>query len=273
MILIVQDFILDDFIWSFSRIETFERCSLNFYYKYIKEYSDIKGFFSQYGDFIHHILEKYALGQLSEWELSSYYKKNYSQHVVANAPPNRYTDLGEKYFLQGQEYFDNFEGYDKEILAVEHKYLFSIGKYKFRGILDLECPEEIIDIKTKRAQHLKRLTKRHNKEDYITMLDGRFIHKDNFKQLYIYSIPFKDNYGNYPKRLILNMARAHDWYVVEFDKKLLDEACQWVADKIAKIYNAKEFLKGKNVSAYWCDYTCGSRLHCKYSNAYMGDMS
>lgn len=217
-------------------------------------------------------MEKYALGELAEWELSSYYKKHYPDEVTVDAPPNAWVDLGERYYHQGLDYFNNFEGYDREILAVEHDHNFKVGKYNFRGIIDLECPEEIVDIKTKREQHLTRLTKKHNPDDYITMLDGRYIHKENFRQLYIYAIPFREEYGEYPKLLSLSMARANDWYTVKFDKKLFNEAHDWAVDEIDRIYNAKEFPKGRDVSEFWCEFICGQRLNCKYSNAYMGDI-
>lgn len=259
-------------MWSFSRVESYERCPLSFYYQYIKEYPGVSGAFAEYGSFIHLILEKYALNKLELWDLSGYYKKNYRKHITTNFPPNAWVDLGERYYYQGLEYFNNFEGYDREILAVEKDYNFKIGKYNFRGIVDLECPGEIIDIKTKKEQHLTRLTKRHDKEDYITMLDGRFIHKDNFKQLYIYSIPFKETYGEYPKLLSLCMVRANDWYTVKFDRDLFDEAYGWAIDEVTKIYNAKEFPKGKDISEFWCEHICGQRLNCEYSNAYLGDV-
>ncbi len=267
----VNSLILDDFCWSFSRIETFERCPLNFYFQYIKCYPSIDGCFGQYGSFIHECLEKYALGELAEYELSSYYKDKYAQAVTEDFPPNMYVDLGEKYYNQGLDYFNTFSGYDdREILAVEQDYNFKIREYDFTGVIDLECPDEIIDIKTKKEQHLLRLTKKHNPEDYIQMLDGRHIHKDNFKQLYIYSIPFKNKYGKYPKLLSLNMARVNDWYTVKFDEKLFEEAYQWAADRIVEIYNAKEYAKGDDVGEFWCSFICSQRLNCTYSNAYMG---
>ncbi len=268
----VSDFILDDFHWSFSRIESFERCPLNFYLQYIKCYPSIEGAFAQYGRFVHECLEKFALGELAEYELSSYYKDYYPQAVTEDFPPNAYVDLGERYYNQGLEYFNNFDGYgDREILAVEQNYFFKIDKYNFTGTIDLECKNEIVDIKTKGKQHLLRLTKKNNPNDYIQMLDGRYIHKDNFKQLYIYSIPFKNKYGKYPKLLSLSMVRINDWYSIEFNERLLEEAYQWAINKITDIYNAEKFERGDGVGDFFCDYICGQRINCKYSSAFMND--
>ena len=76
---------------------------------------------------------------------------------------------------------------------------------------------KIVDIKTKEKQHLLRLTKRII-NDYIQMLDGRYIHKDNFKQLYIYSIPFKNKGWQISKLLNLSMVKINDWYSLNLMK-------------------------------------------------------
>jgi len=268
----VMDFIIDDFLWSFSKIDTFQRCPLCFYFQYIKCFPSIEGCFGQYGSLIHDCLEKYALGELAEYELLSYYKDNYNKFVTESFPPNAYVDLGEKYYNQGYDYFESFDGYDdRKILAVEQEYKFKIGDYNFTGVIDLECPNEIIDTKTKAEQHLTRLTKKHEpKENYIQMLDGRYIHKDNWKQLYMYSIPFKNKYGKYPNLLSLNMARVKDWYTVKFDEKLFKEAEQWAINKITEIYNCEKFIRGNDTSDFWCEFVCSQRLNCKYSNSYLG---
>ena len=267
----INDFMLDDFVWSFSRIETYERCNLCFYLQYIKCVPSISGCFGQYGTLIHNCLEKYALGELAEYELSSEYKNNYSKIVTEDFPPNAYVDLGEKYYNQGLEYFNTFEGFgDRKILGIEQEYKFKIGDYNFTGVIDLECSGEIIDHKTKGKQDLKRLTKKHKKEDYVEMLDGRLIHKDNYKQLYVYSMPFKEKYGDYPKILSLNMAKIQDWYSIKFNDEHFEESRQWILSNIKDIYNTEKFVKGDDTTEFWCNHICGVRLSCKYSDKYLG---
>lgn len=269
----VNDFILDDFCWSFSRIGAFESCPLCFHYKYIKGFDDIAGCYAQYGLLFHDCLEKYALGELVEYELFSYYKDNYYKYVTEDFPPNRNKDIGQSYYEQGIDYFASFSGFgDREILGVENEYLYKIGDYNFKGYIDLECPDEIIDHKTKRKQHITRLTKRHDKSKYLTMIDGRFIKFEEFIQLYLYAIPYYNKYGKYPKYLSLNMARINDWYTVEFDMNRFNEAVKWAIDKIAEIYKAKDFPAGKGINSYWCDFSCGQRLNCDYSSAFMGNL-
>ena len=271
MFIIVQGFILDDFRWSFSRIETFERCALCFYMQYIQCLKGLPGCFGQFGTINHDLLEAYAKGELEDYELANEYKNRYGDVVTEPFPPNKYVDLGDKYYNQGLEYFSSFEGFEEfDITGVEEEYEFKIGEYNFVGLIDLETPDSIIDHKTKGEQHLKRLTKKHNKEDYVQMLDGRYTHKDNWKQLYIYSIPYFVKYKTYPKFLSLNMVRINDWYSIEFNEKHFEESQQWVLTQIESIYQTNEFLKGNDVSDFWCGFVCSQRLNCKHSNSYLG---
>lgn len=229
------------------------------------------GCYGQYGTIGHDCLEKYALGELAEYELSDYYKSNFDKAVTEFFPYNKNVDLREKYYQQGLEYFNSFSGFgDREILQVEGEYLFKIGDYNFTGKIDLECPAEIIDHKSKAEQHLKRLNKNHDKPSYLTMLDGRFIHKDNFKQLYIYSIPFFNKYEKYPEILSLNMFRIMDWYSIKFNLEDFEEAKQWAINQIDSIYAAEKFEKGADASSYWCSNVCGQRLNCVHSDRYLG---
>lgn len=269
----VNDFILDDFCWSFSRVTSYDSCPLCFYYQYIKKYDDIDGCFGQYGTIIHDCLEKYALGDLMEYELLSYYEENYPKIVTDSFPPNKYTDVGNDYYNQGVEYFKNFNGFgDREIFAVEHRHYFKVGDYNFMGFIDLECDNEIVDHKTKGKQHITRLTKRHDKSEYIEMIDGRYIKFQEFIQLYLYVIPYFERYGIYPEILSLNMVRINDWYSVKFELERFKEAKRWAIDKITNIYNDKEFAKGKGDLQFFCDFICNQRLNCGYSSAFIGNM-
>lgn len=231
----------------------------------------IEGVFGQYGTLIHNILERYAKGELVEFELSSEYKNNFSKIVTEHFPHNNYVDLGERYYNQGLEFFNNFEGFgDIKILDAEQEYFFKIGNYNFTGKIDLECVDQIIDHKTKGELHVKRLTKKHNKNDYIQMVDGRYIPFGYFIQQYTYCIPYKEKYGVYPKKLSLNMVRINDWYEIEFNMNDFERAKQWLIHRIEEIYKTEEFVKGTDVTPFWCNCVCSQRLNCVYSDKYLG---
>ena len=148
----VNEFILEDSIWSYSRITTFELCPYQYYLQYIKGIKSGDNAFSEYGTFMHSIFEKYFKGELNIFELEEYYSKNYSDNVKMDFPPSK-VDLNASYFEKGRNYFENFSGFEGKCLGVETKYNFKIGEFDFTGIIDYEGlvngEIEIIDHKSK----------------------------------------------------------------------------------------------------------------------------
>jgi hypothetical protein len=133
----VSDFIIDDMIFSYSRIDTFDNCPKCFYLQYIKCKKSAQGAFGQFGELCHNILERYAKGELESYELSKEYKDNFDKIVNCPFPPNKYVDLKDKYYEEGLLFFDNFEEYENiKIIGVENEYSFKIGKYNFTGKID-----------------------------------------------------------------------------------------------------------------------------------------
>jgi hypothetical protein len=269
-------FILDEMLWSYSRVETFERCAQCFYLSYILKKDQIPGFFGEYGSFGHLLLEKYYKEELFDFELADEYTNNYNSNITAYAPPNKFVNLADKYYQQGKYYFENFKGLDSdyETLGVESKYEYKIGDYNFTGIIDLELKHkegwyEIIDHKSKSEQHKNKLTKKSNPDDFVQLVDGRFIPFDLTKQLYLYCIPTFEKYGEYPKYINFNMFKINDWYKFEFRKEDFEKSVQWVISTIQNLYKETKWLKGEDVGDFWCSFVCGQTCNCKYSNRFI----
>jgi hypothetical protein len=251
------EYILDTMpYWSYSRLNTFERCHRCFYLQYIlgkpQTSSDA---FSEYGKYCHSILEKYGNGELKQDELATYYRDNYNIKTDF-IPYNK--SVNTKYFEDANTYFSEFNGYGFDVLAVEQKYNYKIGEHRFLSIIDIETPDAIVDNKTRSSNH----TKKARGADDIQLTDGRHVSPDAFRQLYIYSIPYHNKYGRYPERLCINMIRSRDWYETQFEKKRLEQARQWVLDTIDIIYDTDTFNKGATVSGLWCNSICGMRGEC-----------
>jgi hypothetical protein len=256
--------------YSFSRLETFERCPYAFYLRYIKEVDCADSFFAQYGSFHHKIMEKYLKGELLLFELSSYYKENFDDEITSPAMPIKNGDLRDNYYYDGLNYYNNFSGLNDTILGVENdRYTFDVDKYKFNGVIDVETDNKIIDHKTKSKQHVSRPAKNTSK-DYIQLIDGRYVEFKNFIQLLLYCIPYKQRHGKYPEFLALNMLRINDWYEIKFDEALLDKAIAWVVNIIETICNTTDFPKGNDVGDLWCNEVCSTRYDCPYSQRFMG---
>lgn len=78
--------IISDFIWSYSRVQSFFSCRYQFFLKYIKGLRERPMFFSDYGGFVHQIMEQYLQGELDEQDLSLYYLTHFREAVGDRLP-------------------------------------------------------------------------------------------------------------------------------------------------------------------------------------------
>ena len=276
------DFILDSMCWSYSSLEAFHNCKYGFFLNYIDRVKNSSGAFSEYGSLCHKLLENYLKGNLLSFELADKFEANYKDKVSDTFPPIRGNErLYDRYYDAGYAYFSDTDKIEQltnnnTILGIEDKHYFYIDKYKFVGILDVEAKNnngefEIIDHKTKSRLDKKRLTKKHNKEDWLQLTDERYVPRDLFNQQYLYCIPFKEQFGEYPTYLNLNMLRIGDWYKIKFNKEDFDKAVQWALDTLHDIYNETEWAATCKENQFFCDFLCSQANFCKYCSKYIGE--
>lgn len=235
---------LDENPFSYSKLGCHEQCPHKLILQYIEKQPRRKLFFSSYGSFLHHIIEKYDKGELELFELADYYKTNYKIHITEKAPPNQYKDLNISYYNDGLYFFENFQGYTDKTIAVEEKVSFEImigdKKINFVGIIDRIAEDEngiiLYDHKSK-----KKFKDKKEREKY-------------FKQLYIYAYAVNEIFGKYPYKLRFNMVR--DFKIVDeiFNKEKMDEAIEWLKESILKIYNDENF--NHNYDEWFCNWLC-----------------
>lgn len=254
MVLLEQEIrhdIIDDMVWSFSRLNGFYTCKRAWYYTYIMKRSERENFFSQYGTFAHSVFEKYNKGELEIYELASYYNDNYYSNVTEEAPPNKYVDLNESYFNKGYDYFVNIkDNPDEEIIGAEVKFEFTIDVMdkprKFIGYIDKVSRDKngfvVTDYKSK--------GKFKNKEE---------LH-DYTRQLYIYAIALKEMYGEYPYKLVFEQFKENITQEICFNEKDLEETYDWIRNTIRLIYDEIDFPKTQN--DFFCSYLCSARDTC-----------
>lgn len=230
-----NDFILDGMRWSFSSVNTYETCPQAFRLSYLDALPRVDNAFSDWGTFMHSLMERYFKGELEFFELSKVYVDDYGKNVICEFPPNKFCDLSERYYAAGKDYLDNFDGLfeDCEILGVEQKVRLSINGRPFVGVIDLlvKAPDGIwvCDHKSKSAFKSKR-----EQAEYA-------------RQLYLYAIYVKEKYGVWPTKLVFHMVRAGGELVeIPFVEKDMEAARQWFLDTIDKIYADEEFLSTPN---------------------------
>lgn len=254
-------FIIDTMVWSFTRLNSYYNCPYEWHLHYIECNKDLTSFFGQYGSFVHKILEKYAKGELSLFELSQYYEDHFCEEITFDAPPNKFVDIKQSYYDKGMDYLNNIDLIldDYEILGVEKKVKFKIGTYDMIGYIDLLLRNKEsgkITILDHKSASLK-----FNKNGKICKKDEK--HLLEFKrQLYLYSLPVIAEYGHVDY-LEWNMFKDRAHIKIDWQKDEYEEALKWAADTIEQIRRETDWLP--NPDFYYCNYLCGQRENaCEY---------
>lgn len=265
------------FNWSFSGVNSFNNCPRCFYWTYIDRKPQVQNAFAEWGSFGHSLLEQYFKGEKEFYELSQAYVNGYDENVKLPFPPNAYVDLSERYFEAGKNYFDNYDGLPDQykVLEVETKIKLTIDGYSFVGFADLIIEDKedggiiVVDHKSK-----SKFSNKTEQDEYA-------------RQLYLYSLYVKEEYGEYPKELRFNMFRASEEVIIPFSEKELEKAVWWFTRSIGQICSyetEKDFkdkiaieyaAKNKDVKAFkhddfFCNELCGVREHCERSKCFKG---
>lgn len=249
-----------EFKWSFSKLESYAHCPMMFKMEYLDKLPQDENAFGEYGTFCHSLLEQWAKGELPAFLLADAYEEGYDRAVTHSWPPFP-KGMPEKYYLQGLNYFENFEGFGDqyEVLSVEEKFELDIGGYRFVGIADLVLRDKdtgditVVDHKSKSGSTMKK--------DLPTFR----------KQLYVYAAYVKERFGVYPRYLKFNLFRENDWVTEEFDQAMFDETMQWVVDTIEEILFETEWKV--STSSYFCRFVCGVFNDCPARDAVLNPPS
>lgn len=254
-----NSFVLDTMTWSFTRINNFSSgCRREWKAHYIDYDKICDSFDGQVGSVGHKTFEAYFKGEIDEFDMSRYFEDLYKKEVTMQCPyPNGDTKYGKIL-----EYFDNFS-FDKnkfEILGVEKKIKFQIGKYNCVGYIDLLLQNketgEIIIVDQKSA------TIRIKKNGEISKSD-----QDHFlsfkRQLYLYSKEVLREYGKVDY-LAWNMFKDGTFIKIPWDKNEYEDTLKWAEETIQSIEKETEFPP--NPSYYYCSNLCCIRQNhtCPY---------
>lgn len=241
-----------DMKWSFSRLNAFTGCKYAWYLTYVEKRKGLDNAFTQYGIFMHHLLEKYAKGEIPAQDLVKEYIKHYKKHVPFQFPNNAFCDLGMLYYTRGEKYLEEFKGFgDYTIVSSEKEYIFDFEGYKCTAIIDLivrnsDGKLEIIDHKSKSEFKTKKEM------------------KEYARQLYFYCIPIYDMYKEYPVKMTFNMFQKQNMVSINFDMKEFEETKQWVLETIQTI--EKEDKWQCEYDSFFCSCLCSHRKTCMYND-------
>lgn len=251
-------FIIEDMVWSYSRLTSFEDCPYRWYLQYIlRKPRGEPQFFATYGTFMHSVMEQYLSGKLSREELVPYFLENYDEQVSGTAPSKKIRD---NFFTSALTYLQNFNFPYKDNIAVEKRVSFQIDGYQFIGFIDvLSETGKQLHITDHKSHGLLPRSGRKFPTKYDRELD------DYLRQQYLYSIPVKDEYGRYPKTLNFNCYRHGRFITEQFDPLKLHEVKQWAVNSIERIKNERDWEP--NPDAFKCNFICDMRGQCEHCPA------
>lgn len=246
--------LIDNMIWSFSRLNSFDDCSYRWFLKYIKRYKETDKFYASYGTFIHKILERYYKGELKKDDMLSEFLINFSKEVKGARPKETTV---QKYIEQGSKYFENFQPLPFNMIAVEKEIKFNIDGIPFIGFIDFLGEKDgdfiIVDNKSKNLKpRSNRIKPTRNDIELDKML----------KQLYLYSVAIYQQYGKYPKELCFNCFRTGVLIRETFDIEAFKRTIKWAKNQIKSISETSDF--SSNQDFFSCRYICGVSDDCIY---------
>jgi hypothetical protein len=251
-------FILDEMKFSFSSLSSFETCPYMFYLTYIQAEERLGNFFSDYGSFIHSILEKYFRGELTTEQLSSYYQENYYLEVVQSPPPYP-KGMADNYRNAGQSFFDYFY-FDKD-------------KYNILGIEDyVNSKIDVSNIVFKPDLILQdKETKENILVDYKTSnpyTNGKLVKKkfaEYEKQMYIYTYFIRKEQNIKIDKMRIWFVRSDKFEEIIWNEENENKAIEWAREQIKKIMAEKDFV-ANNRNQFFCQNLCSTSSACKFKN-------
>lgn len=245
--------LIRDMTWSFSRLNTYRACPQQWYLHYLMDEPDEELFYSSFGSFCHELIARYYSGELGREELLPEFLCGFPNRVLGERPSDK---IERRYLDQGADYFEHFEPFPYETLAVEQPVDFAVRGLKFTGIIDYlgrDKDGSIVLIDHKSAD-----LKPYSGRGKPTKDDLKL--RDTFRQLYLYSIWVREQYGEYPKLMILNCFRTGKQIADFFSPATLEEAEQWALAAHKAVLKDSDFLPTDEY--YYCRYICGQHKNC-----------
>ena len=157
--------VIQDMVWSYSRVKAFDDCPYRWYLRYIRKLPSKEMFFSSYGSFIHKLIELYYKEGKTSKQLTDMYLSGFKENVSGRAPnPKIFTN----YFKDGLRYLREIKPFPFSLNEVEKRVDFNLDGIPFVGYIDFlgEKDGELYVVDNKSRNLKPRSTKgKHTKSD------------------------------------------------------------------------------------------------------------
>ena len=246
--------LIEDMVWSYSRIKCFEDCPYRFYLKYISGCKEAPQFYASYGSFMHKLIEEFYKGIITKEEMLTKFLFGFQENVIGRRPQQ---STVEKYIQLGIEYLKGFTPFPYNMVAVEKKVEFELGGKKFIGFIDYLGEKDgeyyIVDNKSRELKPRSGRKKPTVKDQELDEM---------LKQLYLYAAAIKQEYGKFPNALCFNCFKNRVFIEEPFSEKTFSETIEWFLKTIDDIADENEFLP--RIDFFGCNYICGVNGECCY---------
>lgn len=243
----------DDMTWSYSRVNGFEDCPYKWYLRYIEELEGEDTFFASYGSFVHSLIDRHYKEELTPEQLTMLYLLGFRSSVHGRAPSMK---VFRNYFSDGLRYFENFVPLPGETIATELKVEFKIDGIPVLGFIDHVGRSDGLVITDNKSRALKPFSGKSKPTKSDVELE------EYLRQLYIYSVPIVELYGEEPSFLCFNCFRTGEIIKCEFDRQKQSETVTWFKEKVEKIKKTTDFAP--RVDWFKCNYLCEYGNLCEY---------
>lgn len=250
--------LLNDMTWSFSRLHAWEQCPYAFYLRYIENREGESNYYAANGKCMHEVLEAVFKYEIKIDECTQLYADKYD--LICEKTKQSVMDST---YEKCMDYLCEIDGIDSEkyeIIGVELKLEFKIGKYKFVGYADLVVKNkengEVILVDHKQAKHFMKKDGTPLKSQLENFLAYRH-------QMYIYCKGLKDCMGINVDKIVWHHFKDDGVLtIIPFVQEEYEETMQWAVCTIEKIKKDKSFESNK--SFVMCSSLCDYRNDCEY---------
>ena len=254
------DFILEGMVYSYSSVSNFVNCPYAFYLTYIDYVDRSTNWYSDFGLYIHNIMEKFFADELDVFDLPIYFEENYESKVTAPLPMYP-VGIEAKYREQTLEFFNNFS-FDKsqyDVIDIE-----TFINVEHEGINITIRPDLIL--RDKNTSEI--ILVDYKTSDPYNKKTGKPVKKkieEYKKQMLLYSYFIN-------KTMSVNIDKIKLWFVrvnkiEEFDysEKEAVEVLEWFTGEIKKIKEEEEFPPTDTTkNKFFCLNLCSVSEYCKF---------
>lgn len=208
----------DKDIWSFSRLTSYDNCAYNFYKTYILKEKGDDNFFSQLGTALHELCERVANGEIDCNESNELFHDNFYDFYTEAAPPH-FIDLELSAYEKMSPYFSRSKYWKGNVLSAEKYVEYQLPSNEWmRGYIDLVIENkdgvDLIDFKSSTPYKGKNLESKR-------------------MQLDLYAWAWKQETGEYPKRLIFSWFKdCNNPTILPFDYDKMMRAVEFADSRI-----------------------------------------